>query len=127
MRADSPAVDRTFLDELYEDLFLMVQFFEEETRERNQYLVFMPYQRGAAPEDERDNLRVMILKHSMLPTYALLVASAFLFTLPNLLPRLFSRPHSLWIASVIPEHDSSGEIRRILWAHAHCLCKRHHI
>jgi heat shock protein HtpX len=78
MHTDGPAVNRKILDELYEDLFLMVQLFEEETRRRNLYFAFMPGQRAIA-ENDRDSLRVRIFKDSMLPIYALLLASTFLF------------------------------------------------
>ena len=81
MRPDNPVIDRKVLDGLYEDLFLMVQLFEEEVRKRNLYFAYMPGQ-SAVAENDRDNLRLRLFKDSMLPVYVLLLASTFVvFTL----------------------------------------------
>ncbi|MCW3982226.1 MAG: hypothetical protein NWE81_03850 [Candidatus Bathyarchaeota archaeon] len=42
MKLSEPNTQRQFLDNLYEDLFLMVQLFEEEIRKSTLYLAFMP-------------------------------------------------------------------------------------
>ena len=76
MRADNPLIDKKLLDSLYEDLFLLVQLFEEEVRNRNLYFAYMPGQKAVA-ENDKENLRLRIFKDSMLPVFVLLLASTF--------------------------------------------------
>ncbi len=42
MELSDPDIPKSFMDQLYEDLFLMVQLYEEEIRKTTLYLAFMP-------------------------------------------------------------------------------------
>jgi len=78
MKLSSLGVSKSFLDELYEDLFLIVQLFEEETRKTTLYLAFMPGEK-IVPEREKAGLPVRIFTDSMLPLFIALMALTFLF------------------------------------------------
>ena len=78
MKLSDPDVPKSFLDQLYEDLFLIVQLFEEEIRKTTLYLAFMPGERIVA-EREKTGLPARIFTDSMLPLYIALMALTFLF------------------------------------------------
>ncbi len=71
-------VPKSFLDQLYEDLFLIVQLFEEETRKTTLYLAFMPGEK-MVPEKEKTGMLARIFTDSMLPLYITLMALTFVF------------------------------------------------
>jgi len=66
------------LEQLYEDLFLIVQLFEEDIRKTTLYLAFMPRER-IVPEREKTGLLARVFTDSMLPLYITLMALTFLF------------------------------------------------
>ncbi len=72
------AIPTTFIDQLYEDLFLMVQLFEEEMRASTLYLAFMPGER-IVPKGEAASWRIRFFTDSMIPLYLTLLALTFLF------------------------------------------------
>ncbi|MCP8304985.1 MAG: M48 family metalloprotease [archaeon] len=71
-------ISKSFLDQLYEDLFLIVQLFEEEIRKTTLYLAFMPGER-IVPEKERSGMFTRIFTDSMLPLFIILMTLTFLF------------------------------------------------
>jgi heat shock protein HtpX len=78
MRRSDSGISKTFLDQLYEDMFLMVQLFEEEIRKTTLYLAFMPGEK-IVPEKERRGVLGRIFTESMLPLYVMLTALTFVF------------------------------------------------
>ncbi|MFQ6064514.1 MAG: M48 family metallopeptidase [Candidatus Bathyarchaeia archaeon] len=78
MRLSEPSVPESFLEQLYEDLFLIVQLFEEETRKTTLYLAFVPGEK-ILPEREKTGMLARIFTDSMLPLYIALMALTFLF------------------------------------------------
>jgi heat shock protein HtpX len=78
MRLSDPGISKTFLDQLYEDLFLTVQLFEEEIRKTTLYLAFVPGEK-IVPERERRGIIGRIFTDSMLPLYIILTALTFAF------------------------------------------------
>jgi len=78
MKLSDPGIPKSFLDQLYEDLFLIVQLFEEEIRKTTLYLAFMPGEK-VIPESERSGMLARIFTESMLPLYVALMALTFLF------------------------------------------------
>ncbi len=72
------AIPTAFIDQLYEDLFLMVQLFEEEMRASTLYLAFLPGER-IVPEGETASWRIRFFTDSMIPLYLTLLALTFLF------------------------------------------------
>jgi heat shock protein HtpX len=80
MRRSDSSISKTFLDQLYEDLFLTVQLFEEEIRQTTLYLAFMPGEK-IVPEKEGRSVIGRIFTESMLPLYVMLTALTFVFFL----------------------------------------------
>ena len=80
MRLSDQRIPKSFLDHLYEDLFLTVQLFEEDTRKTTLYLAFMPGEK-MVPEKENRGIIGRIFTESMLPLYIMLTALTFLFLL----------------------------------------------
>jgi len=78
MRLSDPAIPKSFLDQLYEDLFLTVQLFEEKIRKTTLYLAFVPGEK-MVPESESSGIIGRIFTESMLPLYVGLTALTFLF------------------------------------------------
>ncbi len=78
MELSDTNISKTFLDQLYEDLFLVVQLFEEEIRKTTLYLAFMPGER-IVPEKEEMGLLVRVFTDSMLPIFIALMALTFIF------------------------------------------------
>jgi len=78
MKLSELDVPKSFLDQLYEDLFLTVQLFEEEIRKTTLYLAFMPGEK-VVPERERTGLLARIFTDSMLPLFVTLMPLTFLF------------------------------------------------
>ncbi len=78
MKLSDTSISKSFLDELYEDLFLIVQLFEEETRKTTIYLAFMPGEK-IVPKTEKTAMLARIFTDSMLPLYITLMALTFLF------------------------------------------------
>ena len=78
MTLSDSGIQKTFLNQLYEDLFLIVQLFEEEIRKTTLYLAFMPGEK-IAPEKENKGLIGRIFTESMLPLYVMLTALTFVF------------------------------------------------
>jgi heat shock protein HtpX len=78
MKLSDVDISKSFLDQLYEDLFLIVQLFEEEIRKTTLYLAFMPGEK-VVPESERRGMLGKIFTESMLPLYVALVGLTFLF------------------------------------------------
>jgi len=78
MKLSDPGIPKSFLDQLYEDLFLIVQLFEEEIRKTTLYLAFMPGEK-VVPESEKSGMLARIFTESMLPLYIALMALTFLF------------------------------------------------
>ncbi len=78
MKLSDLGISKTFLDQIYEDLFLIVQLFEEEIRKTTLYLAFMPGEK-IVPEREKAGLLVRIFTDSMLPLFVALMALTFLF------------------------------------------------
>lgn len=76
MRHSNSGISKTFLDQLYEDLFLTVQLFEEEIRKTTLYLAFMPSEK-IVPEKERRGVIGRIFTESMLPLYVMLTTLTF--------------------------------------------------
>lgn len=71
-------VPKSHVDDLYEDLFLMIQLFEEEVRETTLSLAFMP---GETIIDRKEDsgLLIRFFADSMLPLFMILIASTFAF------------------------------------------------
>ncbi len=69
-------IPKEYLDELYEDLFLLVQAFEEETRKTTLFLAFMPGEK-IVPEKENSGIIGKIFTESMLPLYIILTSVTF--------------------------------------------------
>ncbi len=80
MRPSDQTVPKSFIEELYEDIFLIVQLFEEEIRKTTLYLAFMPGER-MVPELEKTGMPIRIFTDSMLTLYVALMALTFLFFL----------------------------------------------
>jgi len=78
MKLSDPDIPKAFLDQLHEDLFLIVQLFEEEIRKTTLYLAFVPGER-MVPESESSGIIGRIFTESMLPLYIALTALTFLF------------------------------------------------
>jgi heat shock protein HtpX len=78
MKLSDPGISKTFLDQLYEDLFLTVQAFEDEIRKTTLYLAFMPGKK-IIPEKERRGIIGRIFTDSMLPLYIMLTTLTFAF------------------------------------------------
>lgn len=78
MTLSNPDIPKPFLDQLHEDLFLVVQLFEEEIRKTTLYLAFMPGEK-IVPEKEKTRLPTRVFTDSMLPLYIALMALTFLF------------------------------------------------
>jgi len=78
MKLSDPSIPKSFLDQLHEDLFLIVQLFEEEIRKTTLYLAFMPGEK-IVPKSEKTGLLARIFTDSMLPLYIALMALTFLF------------------------------------------------
>ena len=76
MKLSDSRISKSFLDQLYEDLFLIVQLFEEEIRKTTLYLAFMPGEK-IVPEKERSGVIGRIFTESMLPLYVMLTALTF--------------------------------------------------
>jgi len=71
MKLSDPSIPKSFLEQLYEDLFLIVQLFEEDIRKTTLYLAFMPRERIVP--------LARVFTDSMLPLYITLMALTFLF------------------------------------------------
>jgi len=80
MRCSDSEISKMFLDQLYEDLFLTVQLFEEEIRKTTLYLAFMPGEK-IVPQKENRGVIGRIFTESMLPLYVMLTALTFFFFL----------------------------------------------
>lgn len=78
MRRSNSEISKAFLDQLYEDLFLTVQLFEEEIRQTTLYLAFILGEK-TVPEKERRGLIGRIFTESMLPLYIMLTTLTFIF------------------------------------------------
>ncbi len=78
MKLSDPNIPKSFLDQLYEDLFLIVQLYEEEVRKTTLYLAFMPGEK-IVPEKEKTGLLARLFTDSMLPLFIALMALTFLF------------------------------------------------
>jgi len=78
MKLTDSSIPKSFLDQLYEDLFLIVQLFEEEIRKTTLYLAFMPGER-TVPKREKTGLLARVFTDSMLPLYIALMALTFVF------------------------------------------------
>jgi heat shock protein HtpX len=78
MRCSDAGISKTFLDQLYEDLFLMLQLFEDEIRQTTLYLAFMPGEK-IVPQKEQRGVIGRIFTESMLPLYVMLTALTFVF------------------------------------------------
>jgi heat shock protein HtpX len=78
MKLSDPDISKSFLNQLYEDLFLIVQMFEEEIRKTTLYFAFMPREKMVS-ESERSGMLGRIFTESMLPLYIALMALTFLF------------------------------------------------
>lgn len=78
MALSDPRIPKTFLAQLYEDLFLTVQLFEEEARKTTLYLAFMPGEK-IVPEKENRGIIGRIFTDSMLPLYIILTSLTFVF------------------------------------------------
>jgi heat shock protein HtpX len=69
-------IPKEYLDELYEDMFLLVQAFEEEIRKTTLFLAFMPGEK-IVPEKENSGIIGKIFTESMLPLYIILTSVTF--------------------------------------------------
>jgi heat shock protein HtpX len=78
MTLSDASVPQSFVDHLYEDLFLMVQMFEEEIRKSTLYFAFMPGEK-IVPEKEATSWLIRFFTDSMIPLYVTLMALTFLF------------------------------------------------
>ncbi len=78
IKLSDPSISKSFLNQLYEDLFLTVQLFEEEIRKTTLYLAFVPGEK-IVPEREKTGMSARIFTDSMLPLYIALMALTFLF------------------------------------------------
>ncbi len=78
MELSDPDIRKSFLDQLYEDLFLIVQLFEEDIRKTTLYLAFMPGEK-IVPKREKTKVPARILTDSMLPLFVALMALTFVF------------------------------------------------
>ncbi|MFA5364871.1 MAG: M56 family metallopeptidase [Candidatus Bathyarchaeia archaeon] len=78
MTLSDATIPKTFLDQLYDDLFLMIQLFEDETRKTTLYLAFMPNEK-VVPEKEKRSIIGRIFTESMLSLYVMLTAVTFAF------------------------------------------------
>lgn len=79
MKPSDSSLPMTFLNQLNEDLFLMVQLFEEEIRKTTLYFAFMPGEK-AVPELEKTGWIARIFTDSMLALYSVLMAVTFFFS-----------------------------------------------
>lgn len=80
MEPSESNISKSFLDDLYEDLFLVVQLFEEETRKTTLYLAFVPGEK-MVPESESRGIIGRIFTESMLPLFIVLTGLTFIFFL----------------------------------------------
>ncbi|MDT8781028.1 MAG: M48 family metalloprotease [Candidatus Bathyarchaeota archaeon] len=79
MNISGSGVSKKFLDNLYEDLFLVVQLFEEEARKSTLYFAFAPGEK-TVDENSKNGLRIRLFSDSMVSLYvALLGVTFFLF------------------------------------------------
>jgi heat shock protein HtpX len=78
MNVSDSTIEKEFLDQLYEDLFLIVQLFEDEIRKTTLYLAFTPGEK-IFPEKENQSILGRIFTDSMLPLYILLTTLTFAF------------------------------------------------
>ncbi|MCW4035135.1 MAG: M56 family metallopeptidase [Candidatus Bathyarchaeota archaeon] len=78
MTFDDSSIQKTFLDQLYDDLFLMVQLYEEEIRKTTLYLAFVPNEK-IVPQNEGTGIIGKIFTESMLPLYVILTTVTFVF------------------------------------------------
>lgn len=78
MKPNNSSVSKAFLDQLYEDLLLIIQLFEEEIRKTTLYLAFMQGEK-IVPEKEQRGVIGRIFTESMLPLYVALTALTFFF------------------------------------------------
>ena len=69
-------ISKVLIDQLYEDLFLMVQLFEEENRKTTLYLAFMPGEKSTTKKEQRSMIG-RIFTESMLSLYIALMALTF--------------------------------------------------
>jgi len=69
-------ISKVLIDQLYEDLFLMVQLFEEENRKTTLYLAFMPGEKITTKKEQRSMIGI-IFTESMLSLYIALMALTF--------------------------------------------------
>lgn len=77
----SSIIDKKFIEQLYEDLFLMVQLFEEEARKSTLYFAFMKGKKIVL-EKQKGGIRIRLFSDSMLSLYVgLLALTFFLFTI----------------------------------------------
>jgi heat shock protein HtpX len=77
-RYNESAVTKIFINQLYEDLFLIIQLFEDEIRKTTLYLAFMPGEKIVA-EKESKGLIGRIFTESMLPLYVILTTFTLVF------------------------------------------------
>lgn len=76
MTPSNSSIDKKFLDQLYEDLFLIVQLFEEEARKATLYFAFMQGEK-IIPEKQKHGIRIRLFSDSMLSLYIGLIALTF--------------------------------------------------
>lgn len=90
LNPSDPSIKEAFLKELYEDVFLEVQAFEENIHKTALYLAFVPGEK-IIPERERTHFRVRVFSDSMLPLYIILLALTFVlfFFLGDYAPLVF--------------------------------------
>jgi len=90
MTPNDSNISKTFLDQLYEDLFLMVQLFEEEIRKTTLYLGFMPGKKITTEKEQRGIIG-RIFTDSMMSLYIILMATTFVlfFIFGSLGPIIF--------------------------------------
>jgi heat shock protein HtpX len=69
-------IPKSFITQLIEDLFLIVQQFEEEIRKTTLYFAFMPGEK-MMPQKEETNLLIRVFADSMLTFYIVLIALNF--------------------------------------------------
>ncbi len=74
------SITESFLKELYEDVFLEIQAFEESIRKTALYLAFVPGEK-IVPEREGTRVHVRVFSDSMLPLYIVLLALTFVLFL----------------------------------------------
>jgi heat shock protein HtpX len=90
MRPSDSKISKTFLNHLYEDIFLMVQLFEEDIRKTTLYLAFMLKERNIKKKEQRSIIG-RIFTESMLSLFILLSTLTFVlfFIFGSLGPLIF--------------------------------------